>query len=182
MLSVASIFVATGIVIAGNSWRFPWERFTPYVFYMQKEMVCAFLGAVLLITAATGNFWKGIVFSTLPYIFFLVLFNPYPTARQAATFKSTFSDVFVRIRIVALVGIGFRTFVKKERLEPPLLLIFGGYFLILMAAYLSWFPTGAFDFLRGQAFFPVKLTVYGIWLWTLWKYLAREHDAVQTSV
>ena len=184
-LSISSIFVASGVVIAGHKWVLPWGQFTPYVYYMQKEMASASISTLFILAVATNSVLKAFIYTLIPYAIFQLCFTPYPTPAEAAIFRSTISDVFVRIRLVGLLGIGFDCIVRKTPISKPLALVLGGYFILMTVAYLGRTPVQVFSSLITYVFVPVKLSVYCLWFYALVKAFregGEGRDDLQTAV
>jgi len=183
-LSISSVFVATGVVIAGHKWVFPWGQFTPYVYYIQKEMASASISTLFILAVVTNSILRTFIYTLIPYIIFQLWFTPYPTPAEAAIFRSTISDVFVRIRLVGLLGIGFDCIVRKTPISKPLALILGGYFILMTVAYLGRTPVQVFSSLVTYVFVPVKLGVYCLWFYALVRAFreGEGRDELQTTV
>jgi len=178
-LSVANIFIASGIIVEAYGWVSLWGKYTPYVFYIQEEMACAFFSTVFILFITTSTVSRAVVYAAIPYVILQLFFTPYPTPAEAALFRATVSDVFVRIRIVALLGLGFRCIVQKHPISKPLALVMAGYMLVMMVAYLGRAPVPAFSMITTYIFLPVKGVVYCLWIYALFKAVRQAGNDLQ---
>ena len=157
--------------------------YVPYDFYILKELLSSSLITYFFLYVIFNSHSKALIYSLPVLLFFLITFNPKPTTMQeAAIFKSSFSNVFVKLRIFLLLLIAYRTIVWEKPLDRTVALVLIGYFIMLSVSYLSSVQLPIFDFAWNKAFFPIRSGVYIFWVIALWIRLQEVRRSALQSI
>lgn len=141
----------------------------PYSVYSLGELFSFAVTLYFLLYLLVRSHKKSFMYALPLLVWYLLWFNPSPSGKEAAIFKSSYSAAFLRFSILVVILIAYSVIVKKKPLDRGLQWILAGFFMMFMLSYMhtTRFPVFAFE--ARIAFFPFRLLVYSFWVAVLFR-------------